>query len=511
MFVLSQHLASFRLLVYRFALVAFFKKMSTSSLDSTTTATSSGTSSPQAADSSAAEIVPIVYSSSLFPLTASDFASDEAAGKIANIAAYTEKGYWHRYSLRSCGWECSHTQVVIEPKPFARGAMRLAYKCILLTPGSPPAIYVAKRYKKESVKRDQYFADAHMHTVANHWAEIYNRYSPPKLVSFLDATVLELSTRRQRLIFCLEPFLPGEYKKFNNNNGYVSSSAARCTPQTFSHVTYHFSGGAVMVTDIQGVGNIFTDPQIHSLDGKEYGRGNLGERGMRKFLDSHTCTQLCAFFNLPRLEKKSKRPEKSKASAHKHHDAEVVSREQQDVVPPLAMAAPSVASPPRQSAVEAASPSAIKPSLLRRIISAFKGEKGQKGDKRASISRDTPPTTPLRAQAARPEQAEVVKEAWSPPAALESQAHVLLAASDAAPVGNPLDREDEDVAFEIASRRGVKQAASRQRKTSPPANRQAAQPLESLEDPEEIGPVSHLRHFLRATNACARPRSPTPE
>jgi hypothetical protein len=33
----------------------------------------------------------------------------------------------------------------------------------------------------------------------------------------------------------------------------------------------------------QGVGDLCTDPQIHTLDGEGYGEGNLGARGMALF------------------------------------------------------------------------------------------------------------------------------------------------------------------------------------------------------------------------------------
>ena len=36
---------------------------------------------------------------------------------------------------------------------------------------------------------------------------------------------------------------------------------------------------------------MYTDPQIHSIDGKGYGVGNLGMRGIMTFLESHTCNQ----------------------------------------------------------------------------------------------------------------------------------------------------------------------------------------------------------------------------
>jgi hypothetical protein len=37
-----------------------------------------------------------------------------------------------------------------------------------------------------------------------------------------------------------------------------------------------WSGGAEMVVDVQGVGDLYTDPQFHTVDGEEYGEGNLG-------------------------------------------------------------------------------------------------------------------------------------------------------------------------------------------------------------------------------------------
>jgi len=38
--------------------------------------------------------------------------------------------------------------------------------------------------------------------------------------------------------------------------------------------------GTALCVDIQGVGDLYTDPQIHTLDGVGYGDGNLALRGM---------------------------------------------------------------------------------------------------------------------------------------------------------------------------------------------------------------------------------------
>ena len=42
-----------------------------------------------------------------------------------------------------------------------------------------------------------------------------------------------------------------------------------------------------VVTKFSGVNDLWTDPQIHSANGEDYGDGNLGIRGMALFLLSH--------------------------------------------------------------------------------------------------------------------------------------------------------------------------------------------------------------------------------
>ena len=48
-----------------------------------------------------------------------------------------------------------------------------------------------------------------------------------------------------------------------------------------------------MIVDLQGVGNVLTDPQIHCLDRSRFGKGNLGYKGMMMFFNSHHCNEHC--------------------------------------------------------------------------------------------------------------------------------------------------------------------------------------------------------------------------
>ncbi len=91
----------------------------------------------------------------------------------------------------------------------------------------------------------------------------------------------------------VERFIEGPYKKYNNNYDWVSPDD-RNTPQAFSHFTYESSNRTLLVCDIQGVGDLYTDPQIHSID-KNFtlGKGNLGQKGRRipcpHGVHVHTC------------------------------------------------------------------------------------------------------------------------------------------------------------------------------------------------------------------------------
>ena len=54
-----------------------------------------------------------------------------------------------------------------------------------------------------------------------------------------------------------------------------------------------------MIVDIQGVGNLWTDPQIHSLAGDDYGDGNLGVGGMALFFSTSRYGPVARALGLP--------------------------------------------------------------------------------------------------------------------------------------------------------------------------------------------------------------------
>merc|ERR1711976_1146872 len=121
---------------------------------------------------------------------------------------------------------------------------------------------------------------------------------------FVVPSVIEFKRRTSRsgygrLYMGVEPMLHGEYMKHSNNYGFVAPED-RNTPAAFSHFTFHTSHGRMLVCDIQGVGDTYTDPQIHSADGQHHwGKADMGMEGINAFFNTHKCNAICEFLKLP--------------------------------------------------------------------------------------------------------------------------------------------------------------------------------------------------------------------
>lgn len=208
-----------------------------------------------------------------------------------------ERAIKHEYDVGTANWRRTLVNVVIERQAFAEGAMRAAYHMRDLSASGEESRYVAKISKVAGTPPSQYFDDVRMQSESQKWARDFNSRGVPKRVEFIGAYVMELIDRDSRPSCGVERFVPGQYVKYNNNWDW--SDDRRNTPQAFSHFTWEASNHQLLICDIQGVADMYTDPQIHSISLKGYGQGNLGMRGITKFLESHTCNHICRFLKLP--------------------------------------------------------------------------------------------------------------------------------------------------------------------------------------------------------------------
>uniref|UniRef100_A0A915Q240 Alpha-type protein kinase domain-containing protein n=1 Tax=Setaria digitata TaxID=48799 RepID=A0A915Q240_9BILA len=203
----------------------------------------------------------------------------------------------HHYSCIQQCWSVDDVRVKLHPEPFARGAMRECYRLKKLGSRSKnddwdhAQNYVAKKYIR-SVDKEVMFEDVKLQMDSKLWAEEFNRHHPPKKIDIFQVCILEFLDENEPTFYHLERFIEGEYIKYNSNSGFVSD-VCRKTPQAFSHFTFERSGHQLIVVDIQGVGDLYTDPQIHTATGEGYGSGNLGTKGMALFFHSHLCNDIC--------------------------------------------------------------------------------------------------------------------------------------------------------------------------------------------------------------------------
>lgn len=225
----------------------------------------------------------------------------------------------HRYLPHTGKWVVDESLVKIQSTPFDHGSMRSVYRMkkisqVQLTVWNKVAWknapnYVAKRYKSDAetgveISRDHYFEDVQLQYEASKWADMYNKENPPKKIKVIQCYVIEFFERPGSPVFGCERFVDGHDKhgegfvKHNSNSGFVEGGEARMTPQAFSAHSFYVSNGTRMVVDVQGVEDLYTDPQVHSIDCR-FGDGDLGHRGMALFFGTFYRNSLCDYLRLP--------------------------------------------------------------------------------------------------------------------------------------------------------------------------------------------------------------------
>ena len=209
----------------------------------------------------------------------------------------SEQAIKHQFDPRTREWARTLINVVVQPRCFSEGNLRKAYHMKDLSVAGDDSRYVLKMSKDPNEQTQTYFDDVQMQMEAKMYAQLYNINNPPKKVDFLDAYVLELKDRPDNPICAVEKFIEGDYKKFNNNWSW--SDDERNTPQAFSHFTFERSNQQLLVCDIQGVGDTWTDPQFHSHNQEGYGKGNMGKDGIKRFFETHKCNAICGYLKLP--------------------------------------------------------------------------------------------------------------------------------------------------------------------------------------------------------------------
>ena len=109
----------------------------------------------------------------------------------------------------------------------------------------------------------------------------------------------EIESFRRSRVFAIQPFISGEVYRFNNNYGWVFNTDTDFSDlgNAFSHFTYEFSLGSLIIVNIQGIMDekmLLLNPTIHSaLYSGLYNERNHGKLGIMKFITTHKCNEYC--------------------------------------------------------------------------------------------------------------------------------------------------------------------------------------------------------------------------
>ncbi|CAD2213022.1 myosin-heavy-chain kinase [Angomonas deanei] len=248
------------------------------------------------------------------------------------------------FDRESYSWKKTDTVVCVThpDKPLASGSMRVCYEVeeIDVDGGSSPMVAKIFMQKNPTVNSEDYFNEGKTQCMCEEFADNFNRLHVTGVhkpnISFLQCYVVLLprdnippdyqdwskgffsykTQDTQEVMFVMEPKLDGHFTKYNNNNGktYPEDPTARLTPsqsdrrtaifeaaEAFSHFSLAESGGSMLVCDLQGVHDFLTDPQILMEDGKGLGMGNVGQKGIDKWVKVHQCNAICKALGLQPL------------------------------------------------------------------------------------------------------------------------------------------------------------------------------------------------------------------
>jgi hypothetical protein len=186
-------------------------------------------------------------------------------------------------------------------KAFAQGAMRAASYARTAHSSSQ---FVTKAFKEGGKGMAHVVEDMRSQALCKAFALEFNALVDTEhMLDFIVTTCLDGSRLDGRGdCISLEPYIGGKYVKYNNNCGWVSSEeddaehvTANVAAQAFSHFTFERSWGRFMVSDLQGVGRLLTDPAVHtaSPDRFKLGKTNLGSDGFKFFFATHECNDVC--------------------------------------------------------------------------------------------------------------------------------------------------------------------------------------------------------------------------
>jgi len=257
-------------------------------------------------------------------ITKKDLGSEEILAEYEMEYGIPFTGKLNIGSIKNLAFDKRKYEYSIEVKPSAELKCKISgvhvssgilVNCYPLQVGEDND-YVAKLPKRIVIEARELFPDIEGTLLTKVLADKFNfhlrqaekedegnqtKYKPISVLSLNIIENLDSEKSKKPRFFLTQQFLEGEYVKFNNNYGWINEDEDSCNliAQAFSHFTYEYTTGVIMVTDIQGIKNktggiSITDPAIHSFFyNQRFGKTNHGKLGMIRFFMTHKCNDYC--------------------------------------------------------------------------------------------------------------------------------------------------------------------------------------------------------------------------
>ncbi|XP_078386313.1 transient receptor potential cation channel subfamily M member 7 isoform X2 [Cetorhinus maximus] len=182
----------------------------------------------------------------------------------------------------------------------------------------PEVVNTWKRIYKEDTVLHLCLKEIQQQRAAQKLAFAFNEMKPktiPYSPRFLEVFLLYCHSASQW--FAIEECMTGEFRKFNHNSGdeIRPNNMLEETMLAFSHWTYEYTRGELLVLDLQGVGENLTDPSVIKSEEKRshdmvFGPANLGEDAVKNFRTKHRCNSCCGRLKLPDIKRNDYTPDK---------------------------------------------------------------------------------------------------------------------------------------------------------------------------------------------------------
>jgi hypothetical protein len=245
------------------------------------------------------------------------------AATLTTVIHFAEKPLLVASKSETMSW--TSAGVLFDTNSFSEGSFQRAYFGIYTAPWAPPEKAGLKCVVKElkyscTWNPNDWYSTVKIQQESQRLADGFNQYYSTRFPNSISFPIRFTDVQIQQVIFkqpplttrpllsefvTVEDYIPGQFKKWVNNCGYVSDEFM--SMPAFAHWSWCYTNGEKMIADLQGVRGFMnytlTDPVLlsGSANGGIYGCTDTGIEGIRLFFYNHHCNILCGHLPRPTL------------------------------------------------------------------------------------------------------------------------------------------------------------------------------------------------------------------